>query len=151
MDLQSEAMDTQESLCFVLDEYVLRSKHTREQAKTFINAARAKHGSKRRPACGGLAFSSPGVADLYADMEAQRAKEALKAISSRNRRGADDDDDKTASRIVELEKANKAECQRNNALRDMVKKHEPDFDFKTLLTRQNKLIARHLVHLVLYF
>jgi hypothetical protein len=77
-DLQAEAMDTLESLCFVLDEYVLRSKHTREQAKTFIDAARAKHGS-RRPACGGLAFSSPGVADLYADMEAQRAKEALKA------------------------------------------------------------------------
>jgi hypothetical protein len=39
-DLQAEAMDTQESLCFVLDEYVLRSKHTREQAKTFIDGVR---------------------------------------------------------------------------------------------------------------
>ena len=135
-DLQANAVDTKESLCFVLDEYVLRAKHTREQAKTVIDAARAKHGSKR-PACGGLAFSSPGVADLYADMEAQRAKEALKAISSKTRRGADDDDDKTASRLVELEKANKAANQRNNALRDMVKKHEPDFDFKTLSTRQS--------------
>ena len=138
-DLQANAVDTKESLCFVLDEYVLRAKHTREQAKTVIDAARAKHGSKR-PACGGLAFSSPGVADLYADMEAQRAKEALKAISSesKTRRGADDDDsdDKAASRLVELEKANKAANQRNNALRDMVKKHEPDFDFKTLSTRQ---------------
>ena len=101
-DLQANAVDTKESLCFVLDEYVLRAKHTREQAKTVIDAARAKHGSKR-PACGGLAFSSPGVADLYADMEAQRAKEALKALSSKNRRGADDDDDKIASRLVELE------------------------------------------------
>jgi hypothetical protein len=135
-DLQANAVDTKESLCFVLDEYVLRAKHTREQAKTVIDAARAKHGSKR-PACGGLAFSSPGVADLYADMEAQRAKEALKAISSKTRRGADDDDDKAASRLVELEKANKAANQRNNALRDMVKKHEPDFDFKTLSTRQS--------------
>ena len=41
-DLQAETMDTQESLCFILDQYVLRSKHMREQAKTFIDAARAK-------------------------------------------------------------------------------------------------------------
>ena len=77
-------MDTQESLCFVLDKYVLRlrSKHTREQAKTFIDAARTKHGS-RRQACCVLAFSTPGVADLYADMEARRAKDALKARPTR--------------------------------------------------------------------
>ena len=42
-------------------------------------------------------------------MEAHRAKEALKTLSNRNRRGAsDDDDDKTVCRILELEKANLA-------------------------------------------
>ena len=47
----------------------------------------------------------------------------------------DDNHDKTVIRVAELERANKIVHQPNDTLEQMVKKHEPEFDFKALSTR----------------
>ena len=140
-ELYYKLLELQGDYSMALDELLLRSTHTTIQARSVTAAARAKR-SGPTATCNGVAFASPAIADLYANIQAKQAEDALKSfaksVDKTSRPAKDDDDatDKNAAKVAAQAKEITALRQRAVRMEATINKLDPQAlkDLKTLKT-----------------
>jgi hypothetical protein len=140
-ELYYKLLELQGDYSMALDELLLRSRHTTIQARSVTAAARAKR-SGSTTTCNGVAFASPAIADLYANIQCKQAEDALKSFAKSadktSRPAKDDDDatDKNAAKVAAQAKEITALRQRAVRMEATINKLDPQAlkDLKTLKT-----------------